>query len=87
MVGRPTGLQGDVSRPSSSRCLQRRRRMLAGLVIVALATFLLAVVESQAWIWGIQLVADVLVVAYVAVLIYHRNAAASMEMTHEALRG
>ncbi len=85
MEGQLTGLH-DLRRPSTSRCLQRRRRVLVGLVIVALITFVLALVASPR-IWGIHLVADVAVVAYVAVLIHFRNAAAGTEMTQQALRG
>ena len=69
------------------RSLQRRRQALAVLMIAAVVTLLLAVVASRPGLWGIHLVADVALIGYVALLIHVRNAAAGVEMTHEALGG
>ena len=61
--------------------------MLAALAIAAVTTLLLAVPVSRPGLWGVQVMADVALVVYVAVLIHLRNAAAGAEMAHRALRG
>lgn len=75
------------ARRPASNPLQRRRRVLATLMIAAVATFLLAIVASGPGLWDVQVIADVAVVADVAILLHLRNAAAGVEMTHQALGG
>ena len=67
--------------------LQRRRRVLAALVIAVIATFLLALVASRPGLWRVQVIADVALVVYIAFLIHLRNAAAGTEMAHQTLSG
>ena len=67
--------------------LRRRRRVLAALAIAAVTTLLLAVAVSRPGLWGVQVMADVALIVYVAVLLQLRNAAAGVEMAHKALGG
>jgi predicted acyltransferase len=67
------------------RSLRRRRRTLGVLLALALVAFAVAVVASQPRLWGVQLVTDVMLVGYLAVLIHLRNVSAGTEMSHRAL--
>jgi hypothetical protein len=66
--------------------LRRRRRVLAALAIAAVTTLLLAVAVSRASVWGFQMIADIALIVYVAVLVHLRNAAAAVEMAYTAPR-
>ena len=82
------GLRAPVAagraRPASaarSRTLRRRRDVLTGLVATVGISLLLAVVTSlSAMFVLLHLLADVLLIAYVALLIHQRNQAAAREM-------
>jgi len=63
-----------------SRTLRRRRDVLLALVVAAGVTLVLGAVPFLRMLWTAHLVFDVLLVAYVALLIRHRNAAAEREM-------
>ena len=76
-----------VGRPRSQGILHRRRVVLVALVAVALASLVLALVASQAPVWGVQAIADTLLVTYLGALIHVRRLAAQREMDLSALRG
>jgi predicted acyltransferase len=65
--------------------LQRRRRLLGVLLAAAVMTFLAAVVAAQPGVWGVQVLVDVLLVGYLALLIHARNVSAGVEMSHRSL--
>lgn len=71
-------------RPNSaarSRTLRRRRDVLTGLAATVAISLLLAVVTGLSSMFVLlHLLADVLLVAYVALLIHQRNQAAAREM-------
>ncbi len=75
----------DVRLSPLQRSLQRRRRVLAALVVTVLAAFLVAVVASEAMFWAVHLIADAVLITYLGVLIHLRNTAADDEMTRRAL--
>lgn len=70
-----------------SRTLRRRRDILAALVVAAGSTLVLGAVPVLRMLWTAHLVFDVLLVAYVALLIRQRNAAAEREMKVRFLPG
>jgi hypothetical protein len=87
-VGRGSAghLHAAPSRPRTtsaarSRTLRRRRDVLTGLAAAVVITLLLAVATglSSTFVM-LHLLADVLLVAYVALLIHQRNAAAERDM-------
>ena len=64
-----------------SRTLRRRRDVLTGLVgLVGVSLLLVLVTGLSSMFVLLHLLADVLLVAYVALLIHQRNAAAAREM-------
>jgi hypothetical protein len=67
------------------RTLQHRRMLLAGLLIAALFSLVLALATEQGRIWAIHALVDTVLVGYLAVLIRLRNAAAEHEMTRREL--
>ncbi|MEA2973270.1 MAG: hypothetical protein QOG82_1728 [Actinomycetota bacterium] len=76
--GRPRTSSSAAAR---SRTLRRRRDVLTGLAATVVVTLLLAVVTSLASMFVLlHLLADVLLIAYVALLIHQRNQAAAREM-------
>ncbi len=82
----PPRLPGAPGRPRTasaarSRTLRRRRDVLTGLAATVGVTLLLAIVTGLASMFVmLHLLADVLLVAYVALLIHQRNAAAERDM-------
>ena len=65
---------------ASSRTRRRRRDILTALVIAACGTLVLGALPFLRMLWAAHLVFDVLLVAYVALLIRQRNVAAEREM-------
>lgn len=63
-----------------SRTIRRRRDVLSALLVAALATLVLGVLFSMGVMLIAHVVADVLLVAYVALLVHQRNVAAEREM-------
>ena len=83
-VGRgPVGPVGQ-PRPAAaarSRTLRRRRDVLTGLAVAVVLTLLLAVATGLGSMFVlIHVLADVLLIAYLALLIHQRNAAAARDM-------
>ncbi len=77
---------GGRPRPSAStarsRTLRRRRDVLSGLAATVGVTLLLAVVTGLSSLFVmLHVLADLLLVAYVALLIHQRNVAAERDMT------
>ncbi len=69
--------------PSSaarSRTIRRRRDVLSALVVAVLATLVLGMLPAFRVMLVAHLVADVLLVAYVALLIHQRNVAAERDL-------
>lgn len=82
-AGRGPGMPGHLRHSSAarSRTLRRRRDVLTGLVAAVGVTLLLAVVTGLSSMFVmLHLLADVLLAAYVALLIHQRNAAAERDM-------
>ena len=63
-----------------SRTIRRRRDVLTALLVAAVATLALGLLFSMAIMLVTHVVADVLLVAYVALLIHQRNVAAERDM-------
>ncbi len=75
-AGRPRG-----NSAARTRTLRRRRDVLTGLAVTVVVSLLLAVVTGLSAIFVLlHVLADVLLVAYVALLIHQRNAAAERDM-------
>ena len=74
-------------RSPRSRTLRRRRDVLVGLLATAAATLVLGLVPSLRVMLMVHLVVDVLLVAYVALLIRQRTLAAEREMKVRFLPG
>jgi hypothetical protein len=69
--------------PSSaarSRTMRRRRDVLSALVVAVLATLVLGLLPAFRVMLVAHLVADILLVAYVALLIHQRNVAAERDL-------
>lgn len=81
------GTRAPAVRAARSRTLRRRRDVLTALVVAAVATLVLGALPFLRMLWAANLVFDVLLVAYVAMLIRHRNAAAEREMKVRFLPG
>jgi hypothetical protein len=65
---------------SRSRTIRRRRDVLTALVVAVLATLVLGIIPTFRILLLAHVVADVLLVAYVALLVHQRNAAAERDM-------
>lgn len=65
---------------SRSRTIRRRRDVLSALVVAVLATLVLGLLPAFRVMLFAHLVADVLLVAYVALLIHQRNVAAERDL-------
>lgn len=74
------GMRAPIMSSARSRTLRRRRDVLAALVVAAAVTLVLGALPMLRMLWAAHLVFDVLLVAYVALLIRQRNAAAEREM-------
>lgn len=81
-VGRvPAGGRPSPASAARSRTLRRRRDVLTGLVAAVVISLLLAVVTGLSSMFVLlHVLADVLLVAYVSLLIHQRNAAAERDM-------
>ena len=76
-AGRPR----PTSSAARSRTLRRRRDVLTGLAAMVAISLLLVVFTGMAAMFVLlHLLADVLLIAYVALLIHQRNEAAAREM-------
>ena len=74
--------------PSSrTRTLRRRREILTALAVAAVASLVLGALPFLRMLWAAHVVFDVLLVAYVALLIRQRNVAAEREMKVRFLPG
>jgi len=65
---------------SRSRTIRRRRDVLTALLVAVVATLVLGVLVGSGLVWSVQIIADVLLVAYVALLVHQRNVAAERDM-------
>jgi hypothetical protein len=73
--------QGRVPAARNRRQSQKRRRdVLMGLVVAIVGSALLAMIPALSIMWMVNLVVDVMFVAYVALLVRMRNVAAEREM-------
>ena len=81
------GTRSTASISARSRTLRRRRDVLAALVVAAVSTLALGALPPLRMFWTAHLVFDVLLVAYVTVLVRQRNAAAEREMKVRFLPG
>ena len=81
-VGRvPAGGRPSPASAARSRTLRRRRDVLTGLAAAVVVSLLVAVVTGLSSMFVVlHVVADVLLVAYVSLLIHQRNAAAERDM-------
>lgn len=73
-------LRGVAPSASRNRTIRRRRDVLTALLVAVVATLILGVLLGSGLVWGAQLLADVLLVAYVALLVHQRNVAAERDM-------
>lgn len=65
---------------SRSRTIRRRRDVLTALVVAVFGTLALGLVPALHVLLMVNVLADVLLVAYVGLLVHQRNAAAEREM-------
>lgn len=86
-VGRTTAgrspaapIRGVAPSVSRSRTIRRRRDVLTALLVAVVATLVLGVLVGSGLVWSVQIIADVLLVAYVALLVHQRNVAAERDM-------
>jgi len=63
-----------------TRTIRRRRDVLSALLVASVATLALGVLLSMGVMLLAHLVADVLLIAYVALLVHQRNVAAERDM-------
>ena len=82
-----TGARSTATGLTRSRTLRRRRDVLAALAVAAVSTLVLGALPPLRMFWTAHLVFDVLLVAYVALLIRQRNVAAEREMKVRFLPG
>ena len=59
---------------------KRRRDVFFALLAGVVGTFLVALIPGLSVMWGVQVVADVVFVGYVALLVRMRNLAAEREL-------
>lgn len=82
-VSRPSA---DLRRPTSAYALRRRqaqkrrRDVFVALVAGTIGSFLLAMIPGVSVMWSVQVLFDVLLVGYVALLVRMRNIAAEREL-------
>ncbi len=65
---------------SRSRTIRRRRDVLTALLVAVVATLALGVFLGSSLVWGAQILVDVLLVGYIALLVHQRNVAAERDM-------
>jgi len=73
-------IPASVPSTTRSRTIRRRRDVLSALIVAVLATLLLGLIPSFRVLLMANVVADVLLVAYVGLLVHQRNAAAERDM-------
>ena len=71
---------GTTLSASRSRTIRRRRDVLTALLVACLATLALGLLFSMGIMMVAHVVSDVLLVAYVALLVHQRNVAAERDM-------
>jgi hypothetical protein len=76
-AARPVSLPASAAR---SRTIRRRRDVLSALLVASVATLALGLLLSMSVMMVAHVVADVLLVAYVALLVHQRNVAAERDM-------
>ena len=76
---RPVRTAAPTFSASRSRTIRRRRDVLSALVVAVLATLVLGLLPAFRVMLVAHVVADVLLVAYVALLIHQRNVAAERD--------
>ncbi|MDQ4068117.1 MAG: hypothetical protein M3203_01350 [Actinomycetota bacterium] len=77
---RPVRPGPAASSAARSRTMRRRRDVLSALVVAVLATLVLGLLPAFRFMLLFHVVADLLLVAYVALLIHQRNVAAEREL-------
>ncbi len=70
----------SASSAARSRTIRRRRDVLSALLVASVATLALGLLFSMGIMLVAHVVADVLLVAYVALLVHQRNVAAERDM-------
>lgn len=86
MASRPAvAHRAAVARRSSVR--RRRRDVLVGLLVAAGATLVLGTAPALRFMWAAHVVVDVLLIAYVALLVRQRNLAAERALKVRFLPG
>jgi len=74
VLGRTHGTREEVRGPRQVTPAQRRRReILFGLIGAVVGSFALAVVLGGVFLWGLQLLVDVLLGAYVVLLVQFKQ--------------
>lgn len=76
-AARQTSLPAAAAR---SRTIRRRRDVLSALLVAAVATLAVGLLLSMTVMLVVHVVADVLLVAYVALLVHQRNVAAERDL-------
>ena len=86
---RPVATTGRVSsgRGKRQQAQKRRRDVLLGLVVAIVGSAGLALIPGLSVMWMVNVVVDVMLVAYVALLVRMRNVAAEREMKLTFLPG
>ena len=74
------GPSGTAASAARSRTMRRRRDVLSALVVAVVSTLVLGLVPALRVLWAANVVADVLLGAYVALLVHQRNVAAERDM-------
>lgn len=75
------------TRAARSQARRRRRDILTGLLAAAGATLIVGAIPALRWVWALHVAVDVLLVAYVALLIRQRNLAAEQALKVRFLPG
>jgi hypothetical protein len=65
---------------SRSRTIRRRRDVLSALIVAVFGTLVVGLIPGFHLLLMVNVLADVLLVAYVALLVHQRNAAAERDM-------
>jgi hypothetical protein len=77
---RPVHAASPAASAARSRTIRRRRDVLSALLVASVATLALGLLLSMSVMLVAHVVADVLLVAYVALLVHQRNVAAERDM-------
>jgi hypothetical protein len=76
----PAARAASASSASRSRTIRRRRDVLSALIVAVVGTLGLGLLPAFHILLMANVLADVLLVAYVALLVHQRNAAAERDM-------